>query len=160
MLSIYNSSSNTPGLIIRGAANQSNALQQWQNSSAASVAAVDPLGNITAAGNVVYNQATNAQAGASYTLVISDSGKFVERNNASVNFVIVPSNVNVAFSTGARIDVIQTGAGTTVLSASTGVTLNFYSPTSATSASVSGSWAGVTLVKRATDTWLAIGNIK
>jgi hypothetical protein len=96
----------------------------------------------------------------SYTLSVTDSGKNVEMNSASPNTVTIPTNATAPFPVGAQVTIIQTNTGATSVSATSGVTFNFYSPTSATgTAVIKGQWAGVTLVKRATDTWAAIGNI-
>ena len=160
MISVFNTFPNGQGIVVRGAPSQTANLQEWQSTTAASVVAIDPLGNITASGNVIYNQSTNAQSAASYTLVLSDSGKFVEMNNANLNYLQIPANSVAAFAIGARVDILQTGVGNTIIIPTGTASLNFYSPTSATTASAAGQWAGVTLVKRATDLWAAIGNIK
>lgn len=97
---------------------------------------------------------TNAQSGTAYTLVLSDQGKAVEMNNGSANTLTVPPNSSVAFPTGTTILVIQTGAGQTTLAAGSGVTINA-TPGLKTRAQ----WSAATLVKRATNTWLAFGDL-
>mgnify|MGYP000671901983 CR=1 FL=1 len=49
---------------------------------------------------------TNAQV-ASYTLVLADSGKMVEMNNASANTLTIPPNSSVALPVGTTITVLQ-----------------------------------------------------
>ena len=102
---------------------------------------------------------TNAQTGTSYTLVLGDAGKYVEMNNASANVLTVPLNSSVAFPTGTEITIIQTGAGTTTITPTAGVTVDYYSLTGAATRTIKAQWAAASLVKRATDTWVLIGNL-
>ena len=101
----------------------------------------------------------NAQTGTSYTLVLADNGKFVEMNNASANTLTVPLNSSVAFPVGTQISVFQTGAGVTTIAPTAGVTIDYYSSTSAATRTLKARWAAATLIKRATDTWVLIGNL-
>jgi hypothetical protein len=103
--------------------------------------------------------ATNAQTGTSYTLVLADNSKYVEMNNASANTLTVPLNSSVAFPVGTQITIIQTGAGTTTISPTAGVTVDYYSLTGAATRTIKARWAAATLIKRATDTWVLIGNL-
>jgi hypothetical protein len=96
----------------------------------------------------------NAQT-ASYTLVLSDAFKSVEMNVASANNLTVPPNSSVAFPVGTQIIVLQTGAGATTLVAGSGVTIN----SKLGNLQLADQWAGVTLVKRATNTWVAVGDL-
>jgi hypothetical protein len=102
---------------------------------------------------------TNGQTGTTYTLVLADAGKYVEMNNASANTLTVPPNSSVAFPVGTQVTVIQTGAGTTTIAPGAGVTINYYSPTAAATRTLKAQWAAGTLIKRATDTWVLIGNL-
>lgn len=99
------------------------------------------------------NYTINAQT-ASYTLVLSDAAKMIEMNVASANNLTVPLNSAVAFPVGTSILVTQTGAGQTTLVATGGVTLN-----GTPGLKLRTQWASATLVKRATDTWLAMGDL-
>lgn len=101
----------------------------------------------------------NAQTGTSYTLVLTDNGKFVEMNNSSSNTLTVPPNSSVAFSVGTQISIVQTGSGTTTITPGSGVTVNYYSSTSSATRTLRAQWAAATLIKRATDTWVLIGNL-
>lgn len=94
------------------------------------------------------------QQTASYSLVLADAGKLVEISNASANTLTVPLNSSQAFPTGTQINFVQTGAGQTTLTPTGGVTLNG-TPT----LKLRAQWSSVTLIKRATDTWLAIGDL-
>lgn len=96
---------------------------------------------------------TNLQT-ASYTLVAGDAGKLVEMNVGSANNFTVPLNSSVPFPVGTKIDILQVGAGQTTIVATGGVTIN-----ANPGLKLSGQWAAASLVKRATDTWVLIGNI-
>lgn len=95
----------------------------------------------------------NAQT-ASYTLVLSDASKLIEVSNASANTVTIPLNSSVAFPTGTQINVLQTGAGQTTIAGTAGVTLN-----STPGAKLRAQWSACTIIKRATDTWVVVGDL-
>jgi len=107
-------------------------------------------GGIAVTGNVVYNIATNAQA-ASYTLVLTDTGKVVELALAGANTLTVPPNSAVAFAIGTQITILQTGAGQTTITAGAGVTIN-----GTPGLKLRVQWSSATLLKRATNTWVAL----
>lgn len=98
----------------------------------------------------------NAQTGTSYTLVLGDAGKEVTMTNASANTLTIPANASVAFPTGTVINVSMLGAGTTTIAGDTGVTVN---GVSAGSGDIQTQYQGVQLLKIATDTWVARGDI-
>jgi len=98
----------------------------------------------------------NAQTGTTYTLALSDRGQVVTMDNASANTVTIPTNASVAFDTGTVISVLQKGAGTTSIAGDTGVTLN---GVSAGSGDMDAQYDVVSLVKVATDEWIASGSI-
>jgi len=102
---------------------------------------------------------TNEITSTTYTLVLGDVGEYVEMNNASANTLTVPPNSSVAFPIGTQVTVIQTNAGTTTIAPGSGVTINYFSPTSAGTRTLKARWAAATLIKRATDTWVLIGNL-
>ena len=102
---------------------------------------------------IITDTVTNAQA-ASYTLVLADSGKMVEMGVASGNTLTVPPNSSVAFPVGTTLTVLQTGAGQCTLTAGAGVTLN-----GTPGLKLRTTWASATLIKRATDTWVALGDL-
>jgi hypothetical protein len=91
---------------------------------------------------------------ASYTLVLGDAQGVVEMNVASANTLTVPPNSSVAYPVGTSIFVVQTGAGQTTITAGAGVTINSY-----LGLKIIGQWAGCTLIKRATNTWVAVGGL-
>ena len=96
---------------------------------------------------------TNAQTSA-YTLALADNGKMVEMNVASGNALTVPSNANVAFPVGTTLTILQTGAGQTTLTPQSGVTIN-----ATPGLKLRAQWASATIIKRATDTWVALGDL-
>ena len=91
---------------------------------------------------------------ASYTLILANRDQMVEMNVGSANTLTVPTNSSVAFPVGTRIHVVQTGSGQTTITPAGGVTVNG-TPGLKTRAQ----WSAVTLVKRATDTWVAFGDL-
>lgn len=101
-----------------------------------------------------FNSTINAQT-ASYTLALSDLGKLVEMSSTSGLTLTVPLESSVAFAVGDRIDVLQTNTGQVTFAGSGGVTIN--SENSKTK--LNGRWAAATLIKRATNTWVLLGNI-
>ena len=96
---------------------------------------------------------TNAQTGTAYTLALSDADKLVELSNAAAITLTVPTNATTAFPTGTQIDLLQTGAGQVTVGGA-GVTLQ----SNGTKLKLNGQYAAATLIKRATDTWVLIGN--
>jgi hypothetical protein len=86
-----------------------------------------------------------------YTLVLTDDGKTIEMLSAGI--VTVPLNSSVAFPTGTRIEIIQTGGTQVVVTPVAGVTING-TPGLKTRAQ----YSVVTLIKRDTNTWLLFGD--
>jgi len=105
--------------------------------------------------NFIEELNTNEQTGTAYTLVLTDDGKIVEMNNASANTLTVPPNSSVAFPVGSQILVLQTGAGQTTVAAGSGVTVNSKDG----NLKLSAQWCAATLIKRATDTWVVVGDL-
>jgi hypothetical protein len=105
----------------------------------------------------VGNQAIeNAQTGTTYTLVLTDAGKMVTMTNAASNTLTIPPNSSVAFAVNTRIDLIQYGAGNTTIAAGAGVTIL----SSGSKLKLNGQYSGASLWKKATDTWVLVGDIK
>lgn len=103
---------------------------------------------------------TNAQTGTTYTFVLTDANNvIVELNNASAITATIPLNSSVAFPIGSQIQLLQTGAGQVSVAVTAGVTLNT-SPASGTNAGkLRAQWSFATLIKRATDTWVLVGDV-
>jgi hypothetical protein len=103
----------------------------------------------------VGNQAIeNAQTGTTYTLVLADAGKMVTLTNASAITLTIPTNATVAFPVNTRIDLLQYGAGQVTV-AGAGVTIQ----SSGAKLKLTGQYSGASLWKKATDTWVLIGDI-
>ena len=106
----------------------------------------------TGGGSLLYT--LNSQA-ASYTLVLTDVGKIIPISNASANTVTVPLNSSVAFPVGSVVTLIQTGAGQTTIAATAGVTIQSEN----NKLKLKAQYATAGLLKTATDTWVAFGNL-
>jgi outer membrane usher protein FimD/PapC len=93
--------------------------------------------------------AFNAQTGTTYTFVLADADN-----------KLVTANANVAFPIGTQINLIQLGAGQVTVNAVTSGTTTIVS-TGATAASPKcrAQYSAMTLIKRDTDSWYAIGDI-
>lgn len=97
------------------------------------------------AGFAINNQTLSS---ASYTLVLSDAGKYIRINTTNSGNVIIPPNSSVAFAIGTQILVGRVNTGTTTINAGSGVTIN-----TADSASLKQQYSSKLLTKVATDTW-------
>jgi hypothetical protein len=95
---------------------------------------------------------TSAQTG-SYTLVLADKDKLVEMSNGSANTVTVPTNSSVAFPVGTQISILQTNTGQTTVGGA-GVTIN-----GTPGLKLRAQWSSATLIKRAENTWVLIGDL-
>jgi hypothetical protein len=103
--------------------------------------------------NKLADVSTSAQT-ASYTLVLADKNKVVEMNVGSANTLTVPPNSSVAFPVGTQIRVLQTGTGQCTITNGAGVTVN-----GTPGLKLRTQWSSATLLKRATDTWVALGDL-
>lgn len=97
----------------------------------------------------------NAQTGTTYTLALADAGKIVTLSNASAITLTIPTNASAAFPVNTRIDLLQLGAGQVTVSPAGGVTMN----SSGSKTKITGQYSGATLWKRASDTWVLLGDI-
>ena len=110
---------------------------------------------------ITQGQATPTFSTNAYTLVAGDAGKLLLASNSSTaGTVNVPTNASVAFATGTQITILQTGSGQLTISATTPATTTILS-TGATAASPKcrAQYSAITLIKTATDTWYAMGDI-
>ena len=105
-------------------------------------------------GSVILSELPTSAQTASYTLVLADKAKVVEMLVGSANNLTVPLNATVAFPVGTQIHIVQTGAGQTTVVATGGVTVN-----SATTLKMRAQWAAATLIKRAENTWVLVGDL-
>ena len=105
-------------------------------------------------GNIVLSEIATSSQTASYTLVAGDRGKLVEMNVGSANTLTVPLNSTVPYPVGTQIDILQVGSGQTTVAGAVGVTIN-----GTPGLKIRAQWGGATLIKRATDTWVLIGDL-
>lgn len=61
----------------------------------------------------------------------------------------------MAFPIGTQITILQTGSGQTTIGAGAGVTVN-----ATPGLKLRAQWSSVTLIKRATNTWVAVGDLQ
>ena len=165
------------GITIKSQVSQSANIQEWQNSSGVAMAWVDKDGKLFSQSALVLNTSsaipqasvtnlvndlaskfpinisTNART-TSYVLVLSDAQKVVEMNVATANTLTIPLDSSVNFPIGTSILVMQTGVGQTTIVATGGVTVN-----SNIGLKFIGQWGAATLIKRATNTWVAVGGL-
>ena len=92
-----------------------------------------------------------------YDIVVGDLAKLVEVAPSSANATVTITAANDAnFAVGDRVDVLQTtGTYTVTIQGTGGVTVNAYD----TALKLQGQWACATLIKRASNTWVAVGNL-
>jgi hypothetical protein len=103
-----------------------------------------------------FRSTQNAQVGTTYTLTLSDLGALVELNNQNPITLTVPTEASVAFTIGDRVDILQTGAGQVTIAPVSGtVTINAFD----NGLKLNGQYAAATLIKRGSNTWVAIGNL-
>ena len=99
--------------------------------------------------------APTVHTGTSYTLALADNHRLVECANAAAITVTVPTDAAVAFPLGARIEIVQTGAGQITVSGA-GVTLRL--PAGKT-AKTRLQYSVIALTKRNTDEWILSGDL-
>jgi len=131
-------------------------------------AAIPQLGTITAGTGITVTNAAHAitvastgttlndQTGTSYTLVLTDAGKFITFTNAAAIAVTVPTNASVAFPIGTQIGFQQGGAGQVTFSGAVPPTLksadNAYTTVKLYSVGY--------MIKIATDVWALGGDLE
>ena len=101
------------------------------------------------------NLATPTITTNNYTLVLADKERFLELNNSTTAATLtVPPNSSVPFPIGAQIDMLQVATGQFTITAGAGVTIN-----ATPGLKLRTQWASATLIKRATDTWVLVGDL-
>jgi hypothetical protein len=101
----------------------------------------------------IWDGGVNQQT-ASYTLALVDGGCQVEIAAAAANTLTIPPSSAVNYPIWTTIAYMQTGAGQTTLTAGAGVALS-----AIPGAKLASQWALAMMQKRATDTWVAWGNL-
>jgi hypothetical protein len=103
---------------------------------------------------------TNTQTGTTYTAVSTDQYQvLVTMNNASANAFKIPTNASVAFAVGTVITVLNIGAGTCTISATTSGTTTVLSAGATAASPTLAQYKSAACIKTATDTWYVVGGI-
>ena len=89
---------------------------------------------------------------AAYTLANGDQGKLLQFNGTFT--VTVPADSTYDFEDGTVINILNVGSGTITTAGAGGVTLN-----GNPGLKLNGQWSGATFVKRASDTWVIVGDL-
>ena len=120
--------------------------------------AVNLVGGTTSASAAL---AFNAQTGTTYTFVLADAdNKLVTASNAAAQTYSIPTNATTAFPIGTQINLIQIGAGqVTVQAATSGTTTVVSTGATAATPKCRAQYSAITLIKRDTDSWYAVGDI-
>lgn len=103
--------------------------------------AIPPLGIVSTAASV-------------YVIGLTDVSKLITSTSSSAQAISIPLNSTIAFPIGVQIDVTQFGTGQLSFSATAGVTLR-----RAVGVKISAQYGRARLIKTATDTWLASGDL-
>ena len=101
-----------------------------------------------------FNYSRNLQTGTSYTIQLSDRGKLVEFQNAGTITATIPAYSSVAFDIGDIIELLNTSTGVVDFVGAAGVTISAADGVT----SLEGQWHRATLVNRAENTWVLMGN--
>lgn len=102
----------------------------------------------------IINLGLNAQTGTTYTPVLADNGKLVTLNNANPITLTVPTDISVAYATGAQINIAQIGAGQVTVAGDSGVTVN-----GTPGLKLRAQYSSATIIKVGTDSWLLLGDL-
>jgi hypothetical protein len=89
---------------------------------------------------------------ANYTLALTDEQTLIEVSAAAT--ITVPTNASVAFAIGTQINLLATGTGSVTVFPASGVTVN-----ATPSLILRSQWSSATLIKRATNTWVLVGDL-
>jgi hypothetical protein len=86
--------------------------------------------------------------------VLGDDGIIIETNSTSAVIISVPLESSVAFPIGSKITIIRANSGAASVAGVSGVTVN------ATPGLVlRAQWSAATLLKRAANTWILMGDL-
>jgi len=102
----------------------------------------------------------NAQTGTTYTAVSTDQYQvLVTMSNASANAFKIPTNASVAFAVGTVITVMNIGAGTCTISATTSGTTTVLSAGATAASPTLTQYRSAACIKTGTDTWYVVGAV-
>ncbi len=144
---------NTTGLITIGGDFDTGGKVITSNSNADIAITPDGSGKTKITNPELYST-VSVKALAGYTLVLTDASWYIAMSYATANTLTVPPNSSVAFPVGVKVEVEMRGAGITTLVAGSGVTIN-----TRNTLALAGQYGVATLIKTATDTWTAYGDL-
>jgi len=105
----------------------------------------------------VPSRTTISQQSGSYNLStggLTHRDNLIELSSASALTLTIPTNATTAYPVGTSIDILQTGAGQVTIAGAVGVTVN-----ATPGLKLRSQWSSATLFKRATDTWIVMGDL-
>jgi hypothetical protein len=141
---------NTPDIILSTSSSTTDARIFWDSTNKKIKVGNGSISLDFVSSNIIQNQQI-----ASYTLVLTDKDKMVEMSVGSANNLTVPPESSVNFPVGSQITILQTNTGQTTIVAGAGVTVN-----ATPGLKLRARWSSVTLIKRAADTWVALGDLQ
>jgi len=102
----------------------------------------------------------NADATADYTTVLADAYQVLQpMNKATAIAFKIPTNASVAFPVGTAITILNKGAGTCTISATTSGTTTVLSAGSVAASPTLAQYKTAVCIKTATDIWYVVGAI-
>lgn len=104
-------------------------------------------------------QSVRIVAGTAYTTAIEDANSVIETSSGSSVNVTIPPNASVAYPIGTRLTVVRGGDGGVTILEGSGVTVTVAFEIYADPPVVRGKFGVVELVKTATNTWRAFGDL-
>jgi len=112
----------------------------------------------------IYNSLTAFTVGsdqtADYTAVLADQYQvLVPMNKATAIAFKIPTNASVAFPVGTAITILNKGAGTCTISATTSGTTTVLSAGAVAASPTLAQYKTAVCIKTATDTWYVVGAI-
>lgn len=112
-------------------------------------------GSYTTIGMCDVGRPSVSVSGTTKTLALTDAGTFQNCSNGSTQTITVPPQADIIWLENTEIDFAQMGAGQVVIAPGNGVTINsaFGALKSATQ------YAGMSLHRTASNTWLLVGNL-
>ena len=97
---------------------------------------------------------------ADYTAVLADQYQVLEiMNKATAIAFKIPTNASVAFPVGTAITVLNIGAGTCTISATTPATTTILSAGATAASPTLAQYKSAVCIKTATDTWYVVGAV-
>jgi hypothetical protein len=123
------------------------------------------VGNLEAEG-VVFSDGTQTKVGVpsitiisqktdSYTLAsLTERDTIIEIDKSTGTTLTIPTDATLNYPVGTTLDIIQTGSGQVTIAGAIGVTVN-----ATPGLKLRTQWSSVTLLKRASNTWLVFGDL-